>query len=166
MHSYTFFIFAFCFSCASRISKESGSLSFCYLRLLVGTPGVLLAALGRFLVALGRSWALLGRSWALLGRSWPLLARSWPSLGRSWPLLGRSWPLLARSWPLLARSWALKNGYKKRSKIDPRKNIQKIALGDHFWRCLGSQERRSREPCVFLFAKIESFSATPVEILD
>ena len=88
MHSYTFFIFAFCFSCASRISKESGSLSFCYLRLLVGTPGVLLAALGRFLVALGRSWALLGRSWALLGRSWAALGRSWAALGRSWVALG------------------------------------------------------------------------------
>ena len=90
MHSYTFFIFVFCFSCASRILNESDSLSFCYLRLLVGTPGVLLAALGRFLVALGRSWALLGRSWALLGRSWAALGRSWAALGPSWAALGRS----------------------------------------------------------------------------
>ena len=83
MHSYTFFIFVFCFSCASRILNESDSLSFCYLRLLVGTPGVLLAALGRFLVALGRSWALLGRSWALLGRSWAALGPLLGDLRRS-----------------------------------------------------------------------------------
>ena len=71
-------------------------------------------------------------------------------------------PLLAALRPPLGAQKRIK----KRSKIDPRKNIQKIALGDHFWRYLGSQERRSRELCVFLFAKIETFRAAPVEILD
>ena len=133
--------------------------------------------LGRCWAALGRSWVAPGRSWVgpgpLLGRSWPLLGglragldRSWGGLGRSWEVLGASWGGLGAVLGRLGRSWAAprrsKTDFKNDPNSTPEKSIKKIALDDHFWPILGSQELRAREIHTFPRAKMKKSRSVSV----
>ena len=89
IHTLSLFLF-FAFHVLSAFQTKAVFYFVCSLCLLVGTPGVLLAAFWSLLGALGPLLAALGPLLAALG---PLLAALGPLLGRSRPLLGPSWLL-------------------------------------------------------------------------